>query len=266
MSRQPQAELESWQRANLPRWRVAPRAPAVSEAVTALAYCFWPAECLDERFFTIEAALRATWAQCGRLRTKLVTSLLTPRIAAFCEAEGVACDVAPALSGNLRAMSDDCIRQLHRRFETPYVLIVQNDGFPLRPGLEAFVGPYDYVGAPWPRPTWYTGLLFPYPRFAVGNGGFSLRSRTLCETVAWHATHRYRLLPSSWFRTEDIFYARVLRRCEGNYRRTMRFAPPEIAAQFAVEHNWALCQGQGGRPFGFHSAPAFVRAAGLTLD
>jgi hypothetical protein len=248
----------AWQRAQLPLWRAEAARPPHCQNVTALAYFFWDDDRIDALFYTIEAAFRAAWSQCGRLRSKLVVNRTTPQIARFCGTEGVSLDIERRLCGGLRSLSHDCITELHRRFDTEFVLIVQNDGFPIRRGLAEFVGPYDYIGAPWPQPTWYTGAIFPYPAYNVGNGGFSLRSKRICELAAWHYRRRYRLIPASWFTTEDVFYARVLRRCEPDYRRRMAFAPLTLAAQFAVERDLALCKRTEKRPFGFHGADAFA--------
>ena len=255
----PKLTIAGWQRTQLPRWRSQPAAPPVTDQVTALAYCFWPPEHMRERFYTIEAAFRATWEQCGRLRSKLVASHRFPELEAFCEQEGVALDLAPELCGSIAAMSRDCIHSLHRRFETPYVLIIQNDGFPLRPGLETFVGSYDYIGAPWCIPTWYAALLFPPPAYTVGNGGFSLRSKRICELVAHYARRGLRWVPESWFTTEDIFYCRVLPRCSKRCRRILRYAPPEVAGRFSLEASEAFLP-PDGRTFGFHGEHAFRRS------
>ncbi len=250
--------IARWQREQLPRWRALPSLPPVTDQVTALAYCFWPPERMADLFFTIEAAFRATWEQCGRLRSKLVASHRFPELDAFCEQEGVDVDLAPELSGNLTAMSRDCIVNLHARFDTPHVLLIQNDGFPLSSGLETFLGDYDYIGAPWPPPSWYTGLLFPYRRYAVGNGGFSLRSKRICELASHYARRSLRWVPASWFTTEDVFYCRVLPRLSPHCAKVLRYAPADVAGRFSFE----ACERflpPDGRIFGFHGEHAFIK-------
>ncbi len=251
--------IADWQRGQLPRWRAQPPAPPVTDQVTALAYCFWPPARMAEQFFTIEAAFRATWEQCGRLRSKIVASHRFPELDAFCGQEGVAVDLAPELSGRLSAMSRDCIANLHARFDTPYVLVIQNDGFPLRSGLGAFVGPYDYIGAPWGPSSWYTRLVFPHPRFSVGNGGFSLRSRRLCERASWYFRRKYRLIPYCYAVVDDVFYCRVLPRFEPGIRRLMKYAPPEVAGRFSCEAYDGYYPRDGEMPFGFHTVNGFNR-------
>ena len=68
------------------------------------------------------------------------------------------------------------MKDLHRYIETPYVLIIQWDGYVIDPlsWSPAFLE-YDYVGAKWP---WHQDKL------TVGNGGFSLRSKKLLDAVA----------------------------------------------------------------------------------
>lgn len=69
------------------------------------------------------------------------------------------------IPGKLESMSIDCLGRLHTRFATPYVLTVQDDGFPLWRGLDEFVGKYDYVGAPCVHHNTYYDL-YPY-RYCV---------------------------------------------------------------------------------------------------
>lgn len=113
---------------------------------------------------------------------------------------------------------------------TPFVLLVQWDGYPVRPANwnEAFLD-YDYIGAPWPQ--------FPAYR-AVGNGGFSLRSRRLLEAGRdpdFEAGH-----------PEDVVICHRNRSfLEGRYG--LRFAPIELASRFAYER-----MGDPARSFGFH--------------
>jgi hypothetical protein len=87
---------------------------------------------------------------------------------------------------------------------------------------------YDYVGAPW-DPSWFA---FSKTEF-VGNGGFSLRSRS--KTLALLALIPYdRKLP------EDVWYGLNLRRVNGSV------APMNIAQTFAVESIYY------DRPLGAH--------------
>ena len=152
-------------------------------------------------------------------------------------------------------MSVDCISRLHKRFSTPEVLIIQDDGFPLRPGLEEFLGKSDYIGAPWRGDDdWITRRLLKTSNL-VGNGGFSLRSHAICEEASrlWNAGWRH--IPSCYLRQEDFFYARLLPKWSRSYQRKIHFAPMEAAVRFSVE--WSSIP--DSMPFGFHSAAAFRR-------
>jgi hypothetical protein len=120
------------------------------------------------------------------------------------------------------------LRNLATHVETPYLLLVQWDGFVIDAAQwRAEFVDYDYVGAPWPQ--------FDDDR-TVGNGGFSLRSRRLLELTAsadFVAGH-----------PEDIAICRTNR----DFLETagIRFAPPHVAERFAFE------RGPPSRTFGFH--------------
>ena len=71
---------------------------------------------------------------------------------------------------------------LHKHVETNFVLVVQADGYVIRPRLwsSRFLD-YDYVGAPWKLSK--TAYIDPFGSHQrVGNGGFSLRSQRILET------------------------------------------------------------------------------------
>ena len=266
-SLQPAIPLTAWQQTTLPLLRaLPPPAPACSNQVTAVFYHTWADDRFHDLLYAMESAFRMTWLYCGHIRSCVVTNRLTPALSSFCEANDVAISMDAALPGGSRGLSMDCIQRLHQRFQTDYVLLLHADGFPLRKGLPAFVGPYDYIGAPWMPPSWYTRMVFPYPRFCVGNGGLCLRSRHICERAAWHYERHYKRIPYCYLLVDDVFYARVLPRFERDYRNQMRFAPPEIAASFAFEANEALLGKTVGLPFGFHSAPGFLRLQTLFPD
>ena len=102
-----------------------------------------------------------------------------------------------------------------RHFSGDYVLVVQWDSFILDGALwdPAFLD-YDYIGAPWPhRPV------------AVGNGGFSLRSRRLVDTLAQ--------MQFDTVHPEDRVICEL--RKDELERRGIRFAPLDVATRFAME-------------------------------
>jgi hypothetical protein len=131
-----------------------------------------------------------------------------------------------------RAYSRFVLADLPQHITTSHCLIVQWDGFILRPDAwdPDFLS-FDYIGATWPQ--------FDDGQ-SVGNGGFSLRSKRLMdacredglieghpEDVAICRTHRDRLV-----------------RQHG-----LRFADEATAARFAYERTPT-----SGREFGFHGA------------
>lgn len=145
-----------------------------------------------------------------------------------------------------------CIQDLASCFDTDFVLIVQLDGKILTPSAwdDCFFD-YDYIGAPWQEYPFLKKRLDRMNKdisnldYRVGNGGFSLRSRKLCEAVKKHS--------DIWVsENEDTFISLTLRdRLE---REGMKFAPYEVAKRFSVErdayaeqfgaHKWILKDGK----------------------
>lgn len=249
--------LGQWQKEMVPWLSGSPvHAPAISN-VTALAYFFWDDDRIDSLFYTIECAFLVTRKVCGALPCILVVNRLTPRIESFCAANGVQIQIDSTLTGGVPRMNIDCVETLHSRFQTDYVMTIQSDGFPLREGLAEFVGPYDYIGAPWGRASWYTELVFPFPKYCVGNGGFTLRSKRLCEMSAHYYRKKYHFLPYGYWVADDVFYCKTLPRFERACRRTMVYAPPEVAGRFAFEANREFYSKDGEMPFGFHAPHGF---------
>jgi hypothetical protein len=114
--------------------------------------------------------------------------------------------------------------------QTPHVLVVQWDGFVLQPQAwdPAFLQ-YDYIGPPWVDFT---------PERAVGNGGFSLRSRALLQALADPAV--------TASHPEDLCICHEHRqRLEREHG--IRFAPLDVAARFGFERGTPA-----GPTFGFH--------------
>ena len=231
-----------------------------STVVTALAYFFRDAASYDSKFVHLQGALLETWRHCGILKTVVVTNQVGAALAKFAARyPWVEIQIESALvPGDIDTLSRDCISKLGERFTTPYVLTVQDDGFPLRDGLQEFVDlGYDYFGAPFIRWLAYNDF-YPY-RYNVGNGGFSLRSRRLCLEVG----RIYRKYFSHWpfiqsFFCDDMFYSRFLRCFWPGYNRRFRFAPPEIAGCFSIELNLDFMP-KDVKPFGFHSKVGWTK-------
>lgn len=256
------AKLRDWQRVRLERNCQEPLPRPGPADVTVLAYFFRPPETAKVHFPGIECAIRETWRHCGILKTILVTHVITPPLATFANKfpNLVKIQIEPSLKplppGDIASMSVDCNARLHSRFSTPSVLIVQDDGFPLRPGLNEFLGRWDYIGAPFLRCNRMTRLTGFWPHRAVGNGGFCLRSRRICEeaNARWSRfsgwRHDNRLL------AEDVFYCITLPLFSASYRKSVSFAPLDEALLFS----WDALYGNppDNRPFGFHGAEAFA--------
>lgn len=254
------ANLFEWQRNRLEVQRSAVFGVPQSSQVTVVTYHFWDVEQADLRFDSVECALYETWRHCGKLKACVVVNRETPRLRTFAEAQGdaVTIRVNPALiPGDLPSMSVDCIVNLHRYFDTDSVLVIQNDGFPLRGGIKAFEGRYDYIGAPFVRDTALNRIMGLWPRFAVGNGGFSLRTKRICEMASFYWSKRwYHHMPRDWrFVREDAFYGVLLPWLETSYRRTIRFAPVDVALRFSYDDLYGACPAE--LPFGFHGSAAF---------
>lgn len=122
------------------------------------------------------------------------------------------------------------LRELNAYIDTPHVLITQWDSFVLNGAAwnDEFLG-YDYIGAPWPH---------FHDRRNVGNGGFSLRSKRLLEACMQ--------LGGFSGEAEDV---QICRNFRGQFEQDhgLRFAPEEVAGQFAFER-----APRRGTEFGFH--------------
>ena len=131
-----------------------------------------------------------------------------------------------------REYSQFLVKRMPQYIETSHLLVMQWDGFVVRPEVwDPRFLECDYIGAPWPAD------LSPV---AVGNGGFSLRSRKLLDALLDPS------FPEEAIVHEDQAICVHFRdRLESEFG--IRFAPADLAARFAHEtsHN--------GQPtFGFH--------------
>jgi len=114
--------------------------------------------------------------------------------------------------------SEFCIKELYKHVNTSHMLICQHDGYVHN--WQAWDNSwleYDYIGAPWHY----------MDEMAVGNGGFSLRSRRLMEIVATDPHIQFK-------HPEDHHICRTYRpylevKCG------IKFAPVEVAEKFAFE-------------------------------
>lgn len=144
----------------------------------------------------------------------------------------------------IASVEDYChflMKDLERHIRTDFVLLVQYDGYILNPDCwSAEFQRYDYVGARWP---FDDGM-------AVGNGGFSLRSKRLLR-----ALQDPQFTPTD---PEDMAICRAYRPAlEERYG--VKFAPPEVAERFSFE-----TVPPPGPTFGFHGLGHLVNLFGLS--
>ena len=223
--------------------------------VTVLAYHFWGHGGYEDSFEKIKHAFKETWRHCGRLKSVLVVNETAPCVVQFAaENKNVEVQIEPALEpGNIFTMSADMNGRLFRRFKTPYVLIIQNDGYPLRSGLADFVGKYDFIGAPYIGLQWWKQCISYLTNYRVQNGGFSLRSRAICEAAARYWNDKYHKLGNCTESSEDIFYTSTLIRNERKYRRSFRLATAKESLAFSWDAIVPIPK-PNNLPFGFHGS------------
>lgn len=241
---------------------------AMVDEVTVLMYFFWEQSRAEEHWPLFEGALKETWRNCGMLKTVLVSNARHSCLVDFADAHPnveiqVESDLIP---GDINSMSIDCNSKLHTRFSTRFVLIVQDDGFPVRPGLDEFVAKgYDFIGSPYCRPKLIPDLLTRLLNYCPSNGGFSLRTRHMCRLAAelWNREYTGREFVVEEM-SEDFFYTKTLPNRSLRFRMRRRQAPSIISERFSYEGAFPLAA--KSLPFGFHTATGFatlVRRFGL---
>lgn len=247
--------LAEWQKARLATVHAGRKDYGVGrDDVTVLSY-YWgaTADSPDTQFYRMEVAFRETWLHCGMLHSVIVTDCPTKEVECFAENfPNVEIQIEPTLvPGRLFTMSADMNGRLFTRFKTPYVLIIQNDGYPIRTGMEDFVGKYDFIGAPYIGLQWWKQLISYVTNYRVQNGGFSLRSRAICEAAAYYWNEKYHKLGDCIESAEDIFYTSTLIKKERKYRRTFRLATSKESLAFSWDALVPIPQ-PDKLPFGFH--------------
>ena len=155
----------------------------------------------------------------------------------------------PTMSG--QEYSIFMVLELHKYVHTPHVLYIHDDGFIINPNAwtDNFLQ-YDYIGAPWPEPHLSNHNI--NTSYRVGNGGFSLRSKKLLDILTLNEM-TYQTRPE----VEDVFICTTLR--PSLESKGIKFAPPDVAAQFSFELSTPENQGQTHsdrhsiKSFGFHA-------------
>ena len=267
--------LHIWERANLPMLQE--RSFPVSRYAGIITLVFYSFADNEDDFDMHEFAILHTWRMLGKVLVTLITDRYTQRIKLFKEQHScyVSVVVSPKLKpGSIESMSEDCLSSLHEHFETPYCLVLQDDGFPIQDNLDQFLGKWDYIGAPSVRDSFRQHIADLLLRDCL-NGGFSLRSRRYCMAVA----SNWRIWGSRYskFRgfgpEEDFLYSCVMR-INPWMRIRYRFPGARVARNFAF---FDLLGGFDAstlkeKPFGLHGQSTIwqfretMRGFGYDLD
>lgn len=142
------------------------------------------------------------------------------------------------------------IEKLDEYVQTPYVLLIQYDGFILNPNAwsDEFLE-CDYIGAPWfvremhiKKLGWPIELLGKY---LVGGGGFTLRSKKFLSLCADLAKQNF----FSKYHAEDVVLCIDHR--EYLESKGIKFAPVQLAQRFSYEAEDMERYSWDGQ-FGFH--------------
>ena len=161
---------------------------------------------------------------------------------------------------SIDAYSYFCVYELFKWIKTDHVLLIQADGYVVRPKLwDSEFLKYDYIGAPWPIiENSYIDPQGVHQR--VGNGGFSLRSWKLLNVpnlshVVWAVNDNdfYRHYGYG-LQSEDgiiCIHNRLLYEKQG-----CKFAPLSIAAKFSTETKLP----ESVKSFGFHKNLPDIRS------
>ena len=188
----------------------------------------------------------------------IVTDCPTQEVEAFASIfPFVQIQVEPNLiPGNLFSMSCDCDGKLADRFDTEYLMIVQDDGFPLRSGIEGFLGKWDFIGPPYVRDRFLPRFIAGMFNLWTANGGFSIRTKRMCDLAQKYWREKYHAFPDCHAVGEDAYYTETLLMRHWKYRRTMKMADCRSAIKFG--YDCVVTQPVKSLPFGFHRAETFV--------
>lgn len=255
--------LRHWQKSRLAAYgKGVPSFTKGPPDVTVLNYFFRPEEIAGDYFPFTQCAIYETWRLCGAMKTVIVSHAITKPVAEFANRypDLVEVQIEPSLLSAdrrpIHSMSLDCNSRLHTRFTTSEVLIVQDDGFPVRPLLQKFTRRFDFIGAPFRRTNWHIQVLGRILRDWPSNGGFSLRSKRMCQLVSEFWNKEYADKPFGPEQIEDMFYTRTFPRSSLLSRWRVHIAESRPAFEFC------FYGGVQKEPlpnvFGFHSAGGFA--------
>jgi ADP-heptose:LPS heptosyltransferase len=123
------------------------------------------------------------------------------------------------------------VKDLTKYFQTDYCLTIQHDGYCIHGDAwnNEFYN-WDFIGAPW---------LYPDPERNVGNDGFSLKSKRLCDALA---NDDFIEIVEPCDEIIGRLYRRYLEQ-----RHHIKYAPEELADTFSYELRSPIC-----KTLGFH--------------
>ena len=169
--------------------------------------------------------------------------------------DGISIDFIQIPKLNYREFNEFCLTELNPFVETSHILTVQTDGFVSNGKMwKDEYYEYDYIGQPWLNPDGKTFTNFPWVNSyenSVGEGGFTLRSKKLLESILKIDRNTIKNSVHSGV-NEDVFissYAREFLKSEG-----CKFATPEIGSEFCAgmrDFNFDKLESS----FGFHAQP-----------
>ena len=135
--------------------------------------------------------------------------------------------------------------ELQNYIETDFVLLVQHDGYVLRPNKwsDDFLM-YDYIGAPWAKNVHFTK---EGENVRVGNGGFSLRSKKILQAPT-SLNLPFTENGTGFFHEDGVLCSYHRKQLENA---GILFAPVQIAARFSHETD---CAESVALSFGFHGS------------
>lgn len=229
--------LEAWRKKRFPCLKERDFVTSTHNDVTIVIYHFWPANETDDRFKETEFSILQTWLWCGKLPVKIITNKRIQRMSMFAQERGEV-DIIESnrlIPGSLLSMSLDMVGYLSGYFQTKYVLIIQNDGFPLRKGLDQFLNNFTYWGAPFVKESRKQKVIEMFISCSVGNGGFSLRHHDVCvEANRLWLKWEWLLKDTRWM-AEDAYYCIMARILGSKYRHLISFPSRKEAFTFGYD-------------------------------
>ncbi len=128
-------------------------------------------------------------------------------------------------------------KEFWNQFKGEKLLLYQEDSFLFHNQIEPFLE-YDYIGAPWPI---HQDENIDQKKYGVGNGGFSLRSKSkmmeCIDKIDWQKDlelgprlKRYMIATNNYIIPEDVYFSKaLLEKGIGNV------APRDVAVHFSQE-------------------------------